>query len=79
MKVSVSRRTRISLVLSGCWIGFFRIRILLVFVGLDLGFLILDFDWIFRIGSFSFADTKMLKLEGLWKHFRLRRGLARRR
>ena len=30
-------------------------------------------------GSFSFADTKMLKLSGVWKLFRLRSGFARRR
>ena len=64
---------------SGCWIGFIRIRILLVFVGLDFGFLILDFDWIFRIGSFSFADTKMEKCNREGKLIRSRRSLARRK
>lgn len=53
-------------------IGFFRFWI---FGSFDTGF------WIgfFGYGSFSFADTKMLKLAGVSKLFRLRSDFARRR
>ena len=50
--------------------GFFRIRIL-VSLDLDIGF--------FRIGSFSFADTKMIKSGGDQKLIRQRCGLTRRK
>jgi hypothetical protein len=72
---------RIFLVLPGLgW--FFRFGSYWFFLGLDLGF---DTGFLFGcflsdwIGSFSFADTKMLKLAGVWKLFRLRSGFARRR